>query len=304
MTSTPQRQTTDVSVLIVTYNSSGQIRHCLDTLLSQTGTSLEIIVIDNNSTDATANVISNYSGRITAIANSTNMGFGSANNVGAAIARGRYLYLINPDAYMDGPNTLSALVEYADDHPEIGVLGTRVHDLSGTSETLPRRHYPRQKYSSFASGTLPGNIAWVIGASMLIPRPLYNSLFGFDEDFFMYGEEADLCLRTRQSGYAIGICERTSVTHIGGASEDVSQPYDRWYKRHLGLRQFCKKHYSPESFSVIIRRERRRALLGKTTYLLAHPFQHPAERMKGKFARYQAILDACNGRNRRPENSD
>ena len=301
MTTTVNLRTTDISVLVVTYNSAGEIRHCLDTLLSQENVAKEIIVIENNSADTTASVISSYSGRITTIANSTNMGFGRANNEGAAIARGRYLYLINPDAYLDGPNALATLVDYAERHPELGVVGTRIRDLAGMSETLPRRHYPRQKYTDFCSRGLPGDIAWVIGASMLMPRSLYNSLAGFDESFFMYVEEADLCLRARQSGHSIGVCDRVSITHIGGASEDSDQPYDRWYRRHQGLRQFCEKHYSQASLTRVMRRERRRARLLKATHLLTHPMQRQADRMKGKYARYQAVLDAASGWNRQEE---
>jgi hypothetical protein len=296
-TNETERQVPDVSVLVVTYNSEGHIRHCLDTLLSQQNIDLEIIVIENNSADATPRILSDYSERITAIANRSNAGFGRANNQGAAIARGRHLYLVNPDAYLDGPGSLTRLVEYADKH-RYGVVGTRIKDKDGSMETLAKRHYPRQKYSDFSTRNLPGDIAWVIGASMLIPREVFSSLGGFDENFFMYGEEADLCLRARQSGYAIGICDRASITHVGGGSEDIDQPYERWYKRHLGLQMFCSKHYSEASFARIMQRERRRAHFLKTWYLATHPIESSKDRMKGKYARYLAVLDAVKGPDR------
>lgn len=282
----------EVSVLVVTYNSSEHIRHCLDTLLSQENVNLEIIVVDNNSEDTTQRILGSYNDRITMIANNSNVGFGRANNQAASLARGEYLYLVNPDAYLDGPKTLARLVDHARQDPAQGIVGTRVRDSTGTSETLPKLYYPRQKHSDFSGGDLPGDIAWIIGASMLVRSGLYRVLGGFDEEYFMYGEEADFCLRARLSGCQIGFCERSSVTHIGGGSEDADNPYERWLKRQQGLRTFCHKHYSTPSYSRIMQRERQRARLGKAWYLLTHPLQGRSQRMKGKYARYQAVLDA------------
>lgn len=275
----------DISVLIVNYNGEEFISQCIDSVLRQKQVKCEIIVIDNQSQDNSLQVLRKYQDKIHLIKNNENAGFGKANNLAAKKAKGRYLYLFNPDAHLVDDLALSKLLSSADSNKQVGIWGTRIQK-NNKAESYLKKSYPKQRYAFKNFSKLPGKIPWVIGASMFINKQVYEKINGFDEDFFLYGEETDLCLRCRQQGFAIDINEQVAIEHIGGGSEQQNTHYDRWLKRQIGLLNFCKKHYSKLGYHLLRYHEIVNASL-KMMFLRKQNPQHPL------IERYQAVKDSC-----------
>lgn len=247
----------DISVIIVTFNSADCIAACVESVLAQTGISREVIVVDNASADGTLARLKALPCRV--IPNRENLGFGRGNNLGFAASSGRYLYLLNPDAQLVGQDALATLCRRMDDQPRWGMAGTLTVSAAGGIESPPATSYPGARHVRRDFSKLPGNIAWIMGASMIIRRELYEQLGGFDPGFFLYSEETDFCLRLRERGFEIGHIREVSVRHIGGASEDPRDPYEVAARKLKGLLRFRQKHYAPDDCARLARRDLRRA---------------------------------------------
>lgn len=247
----------DISVIIVNYNTAALMAPCLDSVFKQTAANYEIIVVDNASQDDSVTVLQQYQDRITLIANQTNVGFGKANNQAAKVARGNYLFLLNPDAELQDTSAFVTLLAFMNNNLQCGLLGTRIVKTADGAEAKPCYFYPGQRYLK-KQLQLPGKIAWVLGASMFIRQEVFAQVNGFDEDYFLYAEEVDLCLRIRQHAYTIEYCPAVVVRHIGGASESSNPPVARWQRKYAGLQLFLRKHYSQTEVIKLLQRDKRR----------------------------------------------
>jgi GT2 family glycosyltransferase len=280
----------DVSVIIVTYDSASSIADCLTSVLEQQGVEREVLVIDNASSDQTLNVVRTSPAKTTLIENRENVGFGRACNQGFAASEGRHIYLLNPDAQLISPNALATLCRALSEHKTWGMAGSRV--VSATGEwKRPATTYPDESHVGKDFSALPGKIAWVVGASMIIRREVYSELGGFDPEFFLYSEETDFCLRSRQRGYEIGLVEDAAVRHIGGASESGRDPYEVWTRRANGLHLFWQKHYPPADVEKLLRRNRFRARYRMLVNGWLARFQSPKSNAWQKHRRYRAVWE-------------
>jgi GT2 family glycosyltransferase len=249
----------DISVLIVNYNTAQLVKKCIESLLSQQGVNFEIIVIDNNSQDNSVTVLQQFMPRITFVANSDNKGFGKANNQAFALSQGRIIFMLNPDAVCTTDKDLQRVVQFMDEHTQYGLVGTRIINDNQQLEETVYKHYPHQKQTRVDFSDLPGVIATVLGASMVTKREVFQKVNGFDEDFFLYGEETDLCLRIRQAGYSIGYCESVTVQHVGSASEKGNPREEIMRKKKTGKLLFYRKHYPLADVRKIVQRDLNRA---------------------------------------------
>ncbi len=284
----------DVSVITVTYNSASYIGQCLASVRAQKGVQTEIIVVDNTSADETASVVRKADPEAHLIQNRENVGFGRACNQGFAVSRGRYIYLLNPDAQLVSPEGLATLCSALKEHRQWGMVATILRSPGGDLvQRRPHLDYPSAAKTSADFSSLPGKYAWVNGASMLLPREVYAELNGFDPDFFLYAEDADLCLRLRKLGYELGFLDDVEVRHIGGATEVERDPYDVWTQRTNALLLFWKKHYPPEDVRRLVRRERLRALYRMPLCGLAALVQRPRSQAWQSLRQWQATWKAC-----------
>ena len=241
-----QQTEKSLSVLIVNYNSGTYAVDCIHSLLQQQGLALELIVLDNASQDDSLALLDKAFGKkITLIDSKENLGFGRANNLAASQATGEYLLLLNPDTVISNSLDLLKLIELLESHPEVGMVGPAIVEPRKGKNVLPRYRYPASRKLKYTDTfkNLPGKIAWILGACMLIRRDVYNEIAGFDPDYFLYGEDADICLRLRQHGYQIGYCESVEITHVSGASEIGADSLDKWLRKKRGVFLFCKKHF-------------------------------------------------------------
>jgi hypothetical protein len=233
-----------ISVIIVNYNTADFIGRCLDSVIRQQGVSHEIIVVDNASVDGSAALIRQQYPMVRLIANPHNAGFAAANNQAVDGCRGGCLFFLHPDATAED-GCLEAIVRFMKAAPSVGIAGTAILDPDGSHHPSVHAYYAGGRRARRISAGLPGDIAWVLGAAMAMPTDVMRQLGGFDERFFLYGEEQDLCLRVRQGGYTVGYIPEARVTHWGGKSERRHGLENIFEKKFIAEYQFYHKHYPP-----------------------------------------------------------
>ncbi len=236
----------DLSIIIVNYNTRDYLARCLESLADMSGISAEIFVVDNASKDLSVEMVRERFPEAVLIANAENLGFAKANNQAIAVSKGRYLYFLNPDAEVQ-KGAFAAMISHMEAHPEIGLAGTRLVNPDGSAQPSVESRYPGQKHAGKELAGLKGDIAWVLGASMIARRMAIMNAGGFNADFFLYGEEQDLCLRLRRAGWEIGYIPEAAVLHWGGKSERDHLPADVWEKKFRAELIFYRSHYSKKA---------------------------------------------------------
>lgn len=261
---------TDVSIIVVNWNTQDILRNCLKSIYEQGGeVALEVIVVDNASTDGSAEMVRKDFPQVILIENSENRGFAAANNQGIAITKGRYVLLLNSDTIILD-NAIDKTLYFADAHPESAVVGCRVLNPDRTlqptcfmfpsilnmllSSTYLYKFFPKNKFFGREQ------MAWwdrsdirevevVTGCFMLIRQKAIQQVGTMDEQFFMYGEETDLCYRFRQAGWKVMFTPVCEIIHLGGQSSRQKRS-----KMILQLRGsillFMKKHNSSLKYAL------------------------------------------------------
>jgi hypothetical protein len=229
----------DVSVVIVSWNTRELLRDCLASLFRHAGDlAFEAIVVDNASGDGSAEMVEREFPAVRLLRSPVNLGFAAANNRGLALARGRYVLLLNSDTrVLEG--ALPRCVRFADAHPEAGVVGCRLLNADGSLQPscfeypslgnlllvlshLPRL-FPRSRWlAKERMGAWPHDsereVEAVVGAFMLVRREAIAAVGPLDEAFYMYGEEADWCRRMTRAGWRVRFTPEAEIVHLGGAS--------------------------------------------------------------------------------------
>jgi len=227
-----------ISVVIVSYNARDTLRDCLTSLFTHPpDLEMEVFVVDNHSADGSAHMVKQKFPQVRLIANTENCGFAAANNQAFRLAKGSYVVLLNPDAFVK-PGAIEAAVDFMERMPRCGVSGGRLVDPSGRLAPSARRfpnwraklfsltgmssRYPtsrvfnRHDFGSFAHDR-PHEVDWVPGTFVVLRPKMLTEIGVFDERFFIYYEETDLCLRARQNGWKVYFVPDAEVIHIGGA---------------------------------------------------------------------------------------
>jgi GT2 family glycosyltransferase len=231
-----------VSVIVVSYNTRAMTLDCLAVLDIElkragiSGAASEVWVVDNASSDGSVAAIRKAFPKTRIIQNETNTGFGAANNQAMRQAAGKYLLLLNSDAFLQ-PGAISAMMDYLNRHRDAAVVGPRLLNADGSLQRScfrfpsPFRAWVENLWISAALPNHPiiGDyhlwahdqervVDFVIGACMLVRRAAYQKVGGFDERYFMYSEETDWQWRMHRAGWKIGFTPQALVTHLGGAS--------------------------------------------------------------------------------------
>jgi len=254
----------DLSVIIVSFNVKHFLEHCLLSVnKAMNGINGEVIVVDNHSTDGTPNFLSSRFPLVTCIRNENNMGFSRANNQAIEKARGRYLLFLNPDTIVP-ENCFINCLQFLETHNDCGALGVRMIDGSGNFLPESKRSFPSalasfyklsgmsnlfpesNLFSSYYYKSLQQNkigITEVLsGAFIMASSVVINKVGAFDDSFFMYGEDIDLCYRIHQAGYHNYYLGTTSVIHFKGesTSKNTKKYTDNFYG---AMSLYVKKHF-------------------------------------------------------------
>jgi O-antigen biosynthesis protein len=255
----------DVSIVIVNYNVKEYLANLLHSIRKSTGAlSLEIFVVDNRSTDGSVEYLKPRFPEVSFIENRDNVGFGRANNQAIALSTGKYILLINPDTLIR-EDTLKVLFDHMESHPGTGAAGCKLLNPDGTFAPESRRSVPTplsalwkvlgltylfprsRKFADYYLGWMDENetgpVPVLSGSFMFFRATVLKDLNGFDERFFMYGEDIDLSYRVTQAGHQIDYVPTTSIIHYKGESTK-KENLDYVIIFNKAMYQFFEKHYS------------------------------------------------------------
>lgn len=260
----------DLVIVILNYNTRDLLRGCLQSLQTQTGLAYKTIVVDNASTDASADMVAQEFPDVTLIRAQSNNGYAFGNNLGlrlagfgaGAVATARYAMLLNPDTVVpDG--ALAGMLAFADANPDVGAVGPRLLLLDGSLDKACRRSFPTPEVSfyrfsglgrlfpksrrfgrynmTFLDEKQTADVDSVVGACMLARADAITQAGLLDEQFFMYGEDLDWCLRIKQAGWRVVYFADVIVHHKKRAASSASPKAQYEFQRAMWL--FYKKHY-------------------------------------------------------------
>ena len=282
----------DVSVIIVSYNTAAATVECLKSVEAAKG-SKKIVVVDNASTDQSAHNIRQLFPDIQLMVNERNRGFAAANNQALPLCRGRCIIYLNPDTIVK-PDAIGKAVAFMDRHPNIGLAGAKILNPDGSLQESVSRRYPGEKFTRGETDGLAGNIACVLGAFMIARKSLLDELHGFDEDFFLYGEDQDLAWRISKKGFSIGYIEDAEVFHWGGQSEARTPPAAVFEKKLNAEYLFYAKHYKQDTIERIKRAQRLKAKFRLLTLHLSLRFSANKSKAQNKIDCYRLICKKTN----------
>ena len=283
-----KRKQPTLSIIIVSYNTADLIGNCLKSVFAASNITREVFVVDNASSDRSSDFIKENFPSAHLIANTENKGFAAANNQALPQCKGKYVFFLNPDTEIV-PDAFSEAISFMDANPRIGLAGTKIINPDKTLQWSVSYKYPGQKYTTNESSNLPGKIACVLGASMIGRSELIKKIVGFDEDFFLYGEDQDMCLRIRKLGHEIGYIDSATVVHLGGQSEKNSLSSEVWKKKIRAEYIFYRKHYLPKTIKRISRANIIKAWWRIITLKLFIPLAKDKTIAREKLGKYQVI---------------
>jgi N-acetylglucosaminyl-diphospho-decaprenol L-rhamnosyltransferase len=295
----------DVSVIVASHNTRAYLERCLSLL----GESYDVIVVDTLSSDGSQALVRDRFPHARLVELDENPGYGGALNRGIALASGRYLLLMNGDAWPQ-EGAVERLVAFAESEPRAGVVGPRLVNPDGTLQpsvrgfpTLwrlateylflrwlaPRSRLLNAFYGAGFDHRSQRDAEFLVGAVLLVRRETLDEVGGFDERFFMFNEEVDLCYRVRAAGWNVVFWPGAEFVHVGGASTATSWPqmYREQLRSHL---RFLDKHGGP------VQAERGRKLLWVAMRLRALVFgilgRRDRSRLSGEAAAWLGSGDA------------
>ena len=276
--------TLDVGVVVVNYNTRDLLRRCLQTVRASVGVRFEVCVVDNASTDGSAELVAREFPEVRVIRSPFNGGYAYANNLGLrAFGFGipgrtpepRYALLLNPDTEVP-PDALARMVAFLDAHPEAGAAGPKIVRPDGSLDLACRRSFPTPEVAFYRFSGLSRlfprsprfaryNLTFldpdqtyevdaVVGACMMVRREAIMQVGLLDESFFMYGEDLDWAYRIKQAGWKIYYSPEVVILHVKRASSRMSPRARYEFNRAMWI--FYRKHYqatTPRWLDLLVR---------------------------------------------------
>jgi GT2 family glycosyltransferase len=229
----------DLSIIIVSFNTREVLRECLQSVRRESsGLRFEVLVVDNNSSDGSPEMVEDEFPEVHLLRSQVNLGFGPANNLALQSAQGRFVVLLNSDAFLC-PGTLALALRHMEEQPEAGLGGARLVGrdfswqpsarmfpsvfsdalvLTGFAARFPKSRFFGRFDRTWADPALPSQVDWVPGAFSILRAEVIAKVGLFDPNFFLYSEEVDLCRRIKQAGYQVWYWPDIVVIHVGGES--------------------------------------------------------------------------------------
>ncbi len=254
----------DLSVIVVNWNAGTELLRTLQTLYQALAVvpNSEVILVDNASTDGSTPAAAREFPQLQVVINPTNLGFGTANNIGFAQARGRYLLLVNPDLRVNAA-ALEVMLNFMQMHPKAGICGPKVTELDGVTLSswcarrdphpwdvfceyafLTRLFPSRYLFARYVMGdwdhSFNREVDALTGACLFVRREVVEQIGGFDEHFFMYGEDLDWCRRIRRASWQVWYVAGAAVHHVGAQSTRQVSDHGSWWSLVSYLNYFRK----------------------------------------------------------------
>jgi GT2 family glycosyltransferase len=267
----------DVSVVIVNFNSQDLLIKCLDSVI--TGISrhtYEIIVVDNYSSDGSAEMVKKTYPRVKMIENPANLGFIKANNIGIRASSGKYILCLNNDTVAE-KGAIDKLAELLANDPKTGAVGPKLLNADGSIQKQGRRSFPTPLnslyYFSGLSRLFPDNKAFgaylltfidesrtqevdcLCGAAMMVKKETVADVGLMDEAYFMYGDDIDWCIRIKRAGWKIYYVPSAVIVHYGGMGGSRQRLYRNVIEFYRAMAIFYSKHYkngSPYILNLLV----------------------------------------------------
>jgi len=261
----------DLSVVIVNWNTKKLLENCLISIFKFTkNLSFEVIVVDNNSHDASSQMVAKKFPQVKLIKNQENLGYAKANNQGIRLAKGKYILLLNSDTYLV-ENSFKKLANLAGSLKNLGALGPlllnpdkSIQQSVGFFPHLPQIIWWMSFIDDLPGGTFlkPYHVDhdsfyqkdqqadWLTGAAFFIPRQAVEKVGTLDEKIFMYGEDVDWCFRAKKAGFNIYFSPITKIIHIGrGSTSQISK--NAILGEYRGILYFYRKHKGKMSLQLL-----------------------------------------------------
>lgn len=254
-----------MSVIILNYNVQYFLELCLKSVQAAiVDLDAEIIVVDNQSSDDSCEMVRRLFPEVILIQNEENFGFSKGNNIGVTYAKGEYLCILNPDTVVP-EDAFKILLAHADHCPNLGIIGCQLIDGKGDFLPESKRNIPtpivaakkilgwsKDYYANHLKASDIGKVDILVGAFMLLKKNRYTEVGGFDEDYFIYGEDIDLSYKVLKAGYQNIYYGKISLLHYKGESTLKDKIYA---KRFYGaMHIFYKKHFKGHPiFDLMVR---------------------------------------------------
>ncbi|MCX6752831.1 MAG: glycosyltransferase family 2 protein [Candidatus Nomurabacteria bacterium] len=244
-----------LSIIIVNWNTKDILKQTIESVKKETSLfEYEIIVIDNNSTDDSVNMIKTLFPSIKIIENQDNFGFGFANNQGLKIATRECILFLNSDTIIL-ENAIEKLVRFLDENKDIAMVGPKILNKDRTFQSASKRNLPTIKnsfqylflnkkennYKLENEGNISEITEAISGACMLVRHSIYKKIGGFDEQFFMYAEDLDYCKRILDNGFKIYYLSTAEIIHLGGESTKKNTESLKYFYKTMWL--YYKKYF-------------------------------------------------------------
>ena len=246
----------DISICIVNWNTGHKLIECLRSVYAfSEQLCLEVIIVDNASTDGSACAAQQQFPQIRLIRNNENTGFATANNQALKSCHGTYILLLNPDTVLVEP-CFKTMMRLLDTLPDAGMLGCKLRHRDGTVQKSFFNHFPSPLRELWANISIPLarpqrnapptdtlKAAWIVGAFMFMKKEVLVRVHGFDERFFLYSEDVDLCYRLHKTGLAPYYCATITALHVHHASSDQHPPHFAAVQQRASRYTYMHKHY-------------------------------------------------------------
>lgn len=226
-----------LTISVVNYNAGEHLIRCLDSLRKiKEEIEFDVYVVDNNSSDGSIESSKKKFPNFNYILNTENLGFGKAHNLALKKAKTPYVLVLNPDTQIP-PETLVKMLEFMEENPQVGIASPRVEKADGSLDVASHRGFPtpwasflyyflkndRLYHLTDRDMTKTHEVDSVVGAFMLIRKSVLEIVGYFDEDYFLYGEDIDLCFRVKKAGFKVMYVPSVKVLHVKGVSSGIKK---------------------------------------------------------------------------------
>ena len=264
-----------VSIIIVSFNCKEYVIECINTILEHTKeVQYEIIVVDNNSVDNIEEELANTFQNVLFLKSECNCGFGFANNIGLSRVKGEYVFFLNPDTLLLN-DTCKILYDFMENNINVAAVGARVFDEKHNNqisfgrfpsvtqylfEVFPLKIFLKKiKTNKSSEGFISDgddvvDVDFISGADLFARKSILDQIGYFDEKFFLFFEEVDLCRRMKMAGYDLKIIAEAKIIHLMGKTMKVSFQKFKWFEesRYIFLKKYYSKKFIVFSKSIFI----------------------------------------------------